>query len=99
MGDFSRSRQIPIDPFTQQPFPNLQIPQNRLHPIGLAIAALYPLPNRTTPFQNFVSSPISRDRDDHFDARIDHAISNVSDLAVRYSFGDRALFEPFSGSG
>jgi Carboxypeptidase regulatory-like domain/TonB-dependent Receptor Plug Domain/TonB dependent receptor len=98
-GDFSRSRLIPIDPFTQQPFPNLQIPQNRLHPVGVAIAALYPAPNRNTPGQNFVSSPALRDRDDHFDARVDHALARSSELSFRYSFSDRHLFEPFTGPG
>ena len=100
-GDFSRSdpRTPPIDLFTQAPFPGSKIPANRLHPIGLGIAALYPLPNRATPLQNFVSSPVSKDRDDHFDARLDHALSATSDLAVRYSFADRSLFEPFSGPG
>ena len=62
------------------------------------IAALYPLPNRNVPFQNFVSSPIERDRDDHFDVRVDHRLSSVSDLAFRYSFSDRDLFQPFSGT-
>jgi hypothetical protein len=33
------------------------------------------------------------------DARVDHAITSTSDLAVRYSFSDRGLFEPFSGPG
>ncbi|MGI8784094.1 MAG: carboxypeptidase regulatory-like domain-containing protein [Acidobacteriota bacterium] len=97
-GDFSASLfRRPIDPFTQQPFPGGRITANRIHPVGGAIAALYPLPNRAEPFQNFVSSPLLRDRNDHFDARIDHSIGESSDLAVRYSFGDRDLYDPFSG--
>ncbi len=97
-GDFSQSiLPAPIDPFTQQPFPDRRIPQFRLHPVGLAIAALYPAPNRNVPFQNFVSSPDLRDRNDHFDVRFDHAISEASNMIFRYSFGDRSLFEPFTG--
>ncbi|HUE83676.1 MAG TPA: TonB-dependent receptor [Pyrinomonadaceae bacterium] len=97
-GDFSQSiLPAPIDPFTQQPFPDRRIPQFRLHPVGLAIAALYPVPNRDVPFQNFVSSPDLRDRNDHFDVRFDHAISEASNMIFRYSFGDRSLFEPFTG--
>ncbi len=97
-GDFSNSAFAPpIDPFTQQPFPGGRIPASRIHPVGAAIAALYPGPNRSTPFQNFVSSPILDDRSDHFDARIDHRLGDGSSLAVRYSFSDRDLFEPFSG--
>ncbi|MBI3470440.1 MAG: TonB-dependent receptor [Candidatus Solibacter usitatus] len=96
-GDFSQSPRPLIDPFTQQPFPGNRIPQERLHPIGLGIAFLYPLPNRQVPGQNFVSSPALRDRDDHFDARIDHALSASSEITARYSFADRTLFDPFSG--
>jgi hypothetical protein len=97
-GDFSQSfLPAPINPFTGQPFPDRKIPAQFLNPIGLKIAALYPLPNRAVPFQNFVSSPTRRDRNDHFDARIDHALRPSSNLAARYSFGDRELYEPFSG--
>ncbi len=97
-GDFSASALPgPIDPFTGQPFANARIPENRLDAIGVAIAALYPLPNRSVPQQNFVASPALRDREDHFDFRLDHSVSERSDLAIRYSFGDRDLFVPFSG--
>jgi len=98
VGDFSRSNAYAIDPFTQQPFPGNVIPKNRQSPVGVAIAALYPLPNRAVPGQDFVSSPAQRDRDDHFDMRLDHHLRASDELSFRYSFGDRALFEPFSGS-
>ncbi|HKY04722.1 MAG TPA: carboxypeptidase regulatory-like domain-containing protein, partial [Blastocatellia bacterium] len=97
-GDFSQSLfRRPINPFTQQPFPGDQIPDFALNPIGLRIAALYPLPNRDVPFQNFVSSPTLRDRNDSFDFRVDHGLNSSANLAFRYSFADRDLFEPFSG--
>jgi carboxypeptidase family protein/TonB-dependent receptor-like protein len=97
-GDFSASLfRPPTNPFTGQPFPGNKIPSFFISPIGSAIAALYPLPNRATPFQNFVSSPTQRDNDDHFDIRLDHKIASNSQLAVRYSFADRDLFEPFAG--
>ncbi|HWP45397.1 MAG TPA: carboxypeptidase-like regulatory domain-containing protein, partial [Blastocatellia bacterium] len=97
-GDFSNSLlPAPINPFTGQPFPGNRIPAEFQHPVGVAIAALYPAPNRSVPFQNFVSSPTERDRNDHFDIRVDHNLSRNSHLAVRYSFADRELFEPFAG--
>ena len=37
-GDFSQSPVVPIDLFTQQPFPGNRIPAERLHPVGRAIA-------------------------------------------------------------
>ncbi len=97
-GDFSQSGPAPvIDLFTMRPFPGNVIPAERQHPVGAAIAALYPLPNRAVPRQNFVSSPALRERNDQFDARLDHAVSAGGDLAVRYSFADRNFYEPFSG--
>ncbi len=89
-GDFSQSP-LPLS------FPGKIIPPQLLHPVGVKIAALYPAPNRTVPFQNFVSSPTLRDRNDHFDVRVDQALGKATDLAFRYSLGDRDLFEPFSG--
>jgi hypothetical protein len=99
-GDFSQSLfGVPVNPFTGQPFANGRIPDMLINDVGRRIAALYPAPNRATPFANFVSSPVQQDRDDHFDVRVDYLRSQRSSLAFRYSFGDRALFEPFAGSG
>jgi carboxypeptidase family protein len=97
-GNFSQSLfGVPTNPFTGQPFDNGIVPDFFIHPIGRAIAALYPLPNRNVPFQNFVSSPVLRDDNDTFDARIDHLLTDKATLTYRYSFGDRDLFEPFTG--
>jgi len=98
VGNFSQSIfGVPTNPFTGQPFQNGVIPDFFINPVGRAIAALYPLPNRNVPFQNFVSSPTQRDDNDSFDVRVDHRLNNRADLAFRYSFGDRDLFEPFTG--
>jgi hypothetical protein len=98
-GNFSQSFfGVPTNPFTGMPFDNGIIPDFFINPVGRAIANLYPLPNRNVPFQNFVSSPVLRDDNDSFDARIDHHLNSRAELAFRYSFGDRDLFEPFTGS-
>jgi hypothetical protein len=98
VGDFSQSLfGVPVNPFTGMPFANGIIPDFFINPLGRAIAALYPLPNRNVPFQNFVSSPILRDNNDSFDARFDHNMSDRAQLVFRYSFGERDLFEPFTG--
>lgn len=96
-GDYSQSLSKPIDPYTQKPFADGRIPAYRTSAIGSAIANLYPLPNRTAPGQNYVSSPVLRDRDDRFDVRLDHKPSVSSSLVGRYSFSDRDYYEPFSG--
>jgi len=98
VGNFSHSVfGVPINPFTGQPFDGGVIPSFLLNPIGLEIAGLFPLPNRNVPFQNFVSSPMQRDDNDTFDVRVDHRLTDRADLTFRYSFGDRDLFEPFTG--
>ena len=100
-GDFLQSTPElwPRDPLTRsemfpqgKPFPGAQMPASRLHPIGSALAGLYPLPNRPGSAPNFVSSPTLRDRDDQFDFRLDHSLTQSSDLSLRYSFADRDLF-------
>lgn len=98
MGDFTNSSlPTPVIPGVG---PTPVIPPGFQHPVGAAIAALYPSPNRVPPpgsNANFVSSPTLRDNQHHFDARVDHSFSPNSELAMRYSFADRDLFEPFAG--
>ncbi len=97
-GDFTQSLlPVPVDPFSRQPLPF--IPSFFQNPVGRAIAALYPLPNRATPFANFVSSPAKRDEVDQLDGRIDQSFGGGATLTGRYSFSDRRLFEPFAGPG
>ena len=96
-GDFSQSRfAVPVNPFTGLPFPNGRIPPEFQHPIGRALAALYPPPNRSSATANFVSSPELTDDVNQFDLRVDTAGSRYA-LTGRYSFSDRQLFEPFAG--
>jgi len=97
-GDFSQSLLgVPRNFLTGQPFEGGRIPDFLIHPVGRAVAALYPLPNRDVPFANFVSSPTQVDDNDHFDVRLDHALSRNSTVVFRYSLGDRRFFEPFAG--
>ena len=96
-GDFSNSLlPPPLDPFTMTPFPGNEIPDGFIHPVGQALANLYPAPNRPDPLANFVSSPTLRDDVDHFDARTDHIFAGGTTLATRYSFNDRRFLEPFA---
>ncbi len=98
-GDFSQSQNPPANPLTGQPFPGNQLPKFFQNPIGAAIAALYPLPNRNVPGQDFISSPARRDREEQFDLRLDQIVSAKSEISARYSFADRSLYDPFSGPG
>jgi hypothetical protein len=97
-GDFSLSNLVAVDPASGQPLPGNQVPQYYLNPIGMAIAALYPLPNRNAPAANFVSSPSLTDGQNQFDVRLDHSFRQSDNLFARYSFVDDNLFDPFAGS-
>ena len=100
MGDFSQSAfPRPRDPSSGQPLPGGQIPSFFLNPVGVAIAGLYPLPNRATPLANYVSSPLQRDDIHQFDVKLDHRVSPALHLTGRYSLFDRGLIEPFAGTG
>jgi hypothetical protein len=98
-GDFSNSLfPVPRDPSTGEPFPGGKIPEAYRHPVGVAIAKLYPDPNRSAPFANFVSSPEQRDDVHQLDGRVDLVHPQFT-LTSRYSFSDRTLFEPFAATG
>lgn len=97
-GDFSQSVfAAPVDPRSRQPLPGGRVPPFFIHPVGAAIAGLYPLPNRNAPLANYVSSPTMRDDVDQFDVKLEHLFSGASRASARYSFSDRRLLEPFAG--
>ena len=99
-GNFSQSAfPRPIDPVSGQPLPGGQLPPFFINPTGAAIANLYPLPNRSTPFANYVSSPVQRDDIHQFDGKVEHTLKDTIRLAARYSVSDRGLIEPFAGTG
>jgi hypothetical protein len=99
-GDFSQSAFArPNVPGTATPFPGGVLPPFLIDPRGRAIANLFPAANRSTPFANFVSSPTLADDIHQMDARVDHSVGGGSRLTARYSLSDRALFEPFAGTG
>ena len=55
-----------------------------------------PLPNRNEAFRTLFPR-LPTDDNDSFDVRVDHRLNERADLTFRYSFGDRNLFEPFTG--
>jgi hypothetical protein len=85
-----------IDPFTQRPFPGGRIPPARLDPIGRALAAYWPSPNRDDPAQNFVAAPVATGRADQAYGRYDHYISPRDTLYARYNFSHDRSLAPFN---
>ena len=94
LGDFSASAgPAPISFFTFQPFPNGQLPFT--HPIGQAVAGLYPLPNRPVAGQNFVAAPVGEDNANKYDLRIDRH-RNGGQVSGRHSHAGRDQHTPYA---
>ncbi len=107
IGDFSNNfpyiiydplttRADPANPgkFLRDPFPNNIIPANRINPVGLNVASLYPMPNTTGTFNNYVSTPNRTVGDNAFTARVDHKVTEANSLFVRYAFSNYTLEAP-----
>ena len=84
-------------PFTSNPFPNNQIPQSSLDPIGQKLLTYYPAPNLTGAkvFDFNLEEPqrFTVDKDE-FIQRIDFVESSKSSWFGRYSWGAEKQVEP-----
>jgi hypothetical protein len=69
------------------------IPRERWDPVGAAIVALIPDPN-VAGSTIYASTPVTDTRQDQFDVRIDHQITNAATFFGRYSFVDTLTFRP-----
>lgn len=101
-GDFSglrdaSGRQILIyDPATtvgrdRQPFAGNRIPENRFDPVGQALVASYPLPNRTPNAaggNNYAANSNASLQRDILVAKVDHQLRANDQLTVRYYLND-----------
>jgi hypothetical protein len=103
-GDFSAARTIIYDPATgnpdgsgRTPFPNNQIPANRISPIAQRLLANVPLPNiagvplGTT---NFEQPYVREKRTNQFDAKITSQLTPADSLSVRYSYQNPTTYDP-----
>ena len=102
-GDFSGFAPI-CDPLaipttgTCAPFPNGQIPVDRIDPVATAFLQKIPLPTSATPFQNLTSVE-KEDRDmNQFSLRLDHRLTGNDQLFGRFSTYDVDEVQPFGTS-
>ena len=98
-GDFTRTGITLRNPFTGQPFLGNRIPPEMIHPVGAALAGLYPDPNRDLPGQNFAASPVARERMNQVNGKVDHQFSSNNKAFARYSFIDEFDFLPYAQKG
>jgi hypothetical protein len=98
-GDFSAGGAVIRDPFTGEPFAGNRISADRLDPSGLAVAALYPEPNRGAGGENFVASPLGRRDGLQLTVKTDHHRWREDPFFVRYSLTADDRDQPFPARG
>ncbi|MBN2243034.1 MAG: TonB-dependent receptor, partial [Acidobacteria bacterium] len=84
------------DPFTRMPFEGNIIPDERLSPIALGLLDTFPDPTQPGLSNNYLGHPVYRDRQDQLNVRVDHRLTGRDELALRYSYGYKDLYEPYS---
>lgn len=97
-GDFRNSSlAAPVDPLTNQPFPNRIVPSARFSQNGPLLLKAYPLPNFGGPGGNYSTAAVSKTdtREDHL--RIDYILSEKTQVMYRYTHDEVAIFNAFQG--
>lgn len=101
-GNFAGEAQI-FDPLTirpnpsgtgilRDPFPDRQIPSERISPVAKYFLPFIPEPN--APGDRFVYSPSLQGDTNQADARVDYKLRDADSLFGRYSFEKKANFNP-----
>jgi hypothetical protein len=78
------------------PFPNNQIPANRIHPISRALTEYWPLPLTETTGANFVNDEPRVVNADQYTYRLDFAQNANSSWFFRHSFSHELGYDPFA---
>ena len=107
MGDFSAAASAVTgikyatiyDPLTGQPFPNNQIPADRIDPVMKSLIALFPEPNVTSggrfpETNNYFRNGGAEDNNDSYDGRVDYTLSANDTIFGRYNYSNRFRFIP-----
>lgn len=85
-GDFSSTAKQLVDPVSRVPFPNNQIPQNRISPVSNYFLQQIPLPNRGGRELNFVGTQ-SIETENQFMVKMDYNLAKHQ-FSGRYFFTD-----------
>lgn len=89
-GDFSGLPDI-IDPLTGNPFPDNQIPPERINEVASYFMQYLPEPNAGT---QYIFSPPATLRRDRTSARIDYYMNDNNRINVAYTFNQHTTAEP-----
>ncbi|BCS35576.1 hypothetical protein TBR22_A48100 [Luteitalea sp. TBR-22] len=92
--DSSRPVSATNPQFLRDPFPGNVIPADRLNPVGLNVASIYPLPNQPGNFNNYVTTANRVSEDDNISFRVDHRFGERDSIFFRYNWGSFKLDAP-----
>jgi hypothetical protein len=96
-GDFSSIPDPLIDPDTGFPFPENRIPADRMNPLGLAFARLYPAPNVSDgTVQNYRAVQKLETAADAFGFRLDRRLTSADEAFIEYQFNRDTTDDPFN---
>ncbi len=84
------------DPVSGAPFPNNQIPEERIHPVAGRLLSLFPDPNNPDPKRNFINSEPEVVNDDTTLVRADFNLRPGTDLRVQYQYERQSGLDPES---
>lgn len=87
--------------YVRDPFPGNLIPAKRIAPVPAALLNLFPIPTTASIYNNYTTNSYSRADANQFDFRIDHHVSDRSQVFVRGSYLNNPYlqFGPFPGVG
>lgn len=85
-----------IDPETGFPFPGNRIPAGRIHPLGLALARLYPAPNVPGESQNYRAVGQLETAADALGFRFDHRMTSSDEAFLEYQFNRDTTDDPLN---
>jgi hypothetical protein len=87
-----------IDPVTRVPFPNNQIPADRIDGVSRALLALLPVPTRPGAANNFSGVENARGRSTQGNVRLDHQLSAADSLSGHLNVSNILGQDPVAGS-
>jgi hypothetical protein len=99
-GDFSRARDAlgrPLkitDTLSKAPFPNNQIPRDRLDPVALKMAAYFPAPNLTGSSNNFIVQANSTNSNNNFGVKVDQELGAQGRLTAAAFWRPNQSWDP-----
>jgi hypothetical protein len=97
-GDFTGLPPV-IDPYTQAPFPNNQIPAARISPVAKGLFPYFSTPNQPSSAPgglgtNYLVNVASEQHNHRYQGRVDYAINPNNNVFARYFYVDRYALSP-----